>query len=85
MPCNDGGYPGEGMYNDEHIKTLKRELGDIEAMLCGISTAIESLGKKSQEIFLNKVDWEEVGLSKKDYYDWWTEHKLEDKERKENV
>jgi len=70
-----------------------RQIAELEAMLCGVLTMLsnsplsldDNKGRPqmaSLEHLLNKVDWNEVGITQESLMAWWAEHKAEDARRK---
>lgn len=70
MPCGDGGYS----YDQE------RERDGIIASWCAILTVLEEYDKLDDT--LNRVDWEEAGITKEEVLGWWAAHKRKDAERR---
>jgi hypothetical protein len=77
MPCNDGGPREDTILMSQDTYKIHK---NIEAMLCGIAAVLESNGDMSS--VLDKVDWSEVGVSKKKFKAWWGSHKALDAARK---
>lgn len=80
MPCNDwGGGPGPHVvYRDLEIHGLR--IKDFQALLCGSFTLAEKTG--TLDDLLDKMDWKEVGVSRKTTLEWWEKHKKEDELRR---
>lgn len=72
MPCSGG-----PSYEEE----LEIKYKAIQAMLCGIVSALEE--NDALPRILRAVDWEEAGVSRAEFQTWWRQHKLNDRQRKE--
>lgn len=71
MPCTDGGPTYE----------QTQEPRRIAAALCALLTFFEAEGTIRQT--LDKMDWDEAGVSRLWVEGWWDEHKREDTIRRE--
>lgn len=87
MPC----YDGRG---DEprQPRTYNGLTGDqLEAVLCGLMTVIEEASKIGNTPLspgaigdvMARMDWSEIGVTRKQATDWWKLHKAADKARLE--
>lgn len=73
MPCLNDGYPP----SPQEILDAK-----APALLCGLlNTFIPS----ELESRLNHVDWESTGVTREEFNEWWMDHKLRDRRRKETI
>ena len=54
--------------------------GQLQAVLCGIFTAIESESIDVSEC-LDDIDWSQVGVSRAVVETWWSKHKERDAEK----
>lgn len=85
MPCLDGNEwssfgsrtPWAEFPSDTHETDIH------EAMLCGIARAlIKYTGSElAWEAIVNLVDYEQTGVSKEQFMNWWKDHKLRDNEK----
>lgn len=78
MPCYTMTAADEDRIAEERERLLVRS----QAILCGIFTALE----KHETVFkkiLNEVNWDEVGVTRKDALAWFKKHKARDAARKE--
>ena len=73
MPCMDGGPSPR-----EVARTAQREVKWFEALVCGIFTHMN--GTISD--LLDNLDYEEMGITRRDVEAWWAEHKRKDEERR---
>lgn len=88
MPCLDGGP--RVLYGDveqERRQDAEKKIKSLEAMLCGVLTALEKLSPSPEEAspydqVLATYDESEAGVSKKELSAWWTKHKKEDEARR---
>jgi hypothetical protein len=64
----------------EHTKTA-HQLKNIEAMLCGVLSCLEVDGGFDRVI--DRLDYKEMGVTKKQVLDWWHDHQEQDKSRRE--
>ena len=72
MPCYNG---------DENTNWVERNTSDrlrdqiekLEAVLCGVMRVDPTI--------VNKIDWSEVGITKRQHMAWWRVHKEEDERR----
>ena len=76
MPCRD--------YQDDTANVDRTELTrlfDIEAAFCALATVLE----KNNELnnVLTQVDWDEIGITKRQFLRLWNDHKAEDEARRE--
>jgi hypothetical protein len=77
MPCRsfeDELYVGSPRHN-QYVKTI----ASLEAMLCGI---VRTMDLQQLSVTLSEVDWEEAGVTRKEFHNWWTKHEAEDAARK---
>jgi len=72
MPCTDGGVP----YPPSEEEILARK---VPAMLCAVWS---SLTPHQQSNALAKIDWNEAGVTMKEFTRWWKLHSDEDKRRR---
>lgn len=78
MPCRD--------YIAINSKPSQKELdADLtEAVLCAFTRTLKNNSTKEYpefNHFLNYINWEESGVTKKEYLDWWDRHELIDDQR----
>lgn len=74
MPCYDNGY-------EESTYSMQRnEINKLRAIVCGVFSKIEEEG--DLDIFLNKLDYLEMGVTKEVIMEWWSQHKREDEKRR---
>jgi hypothetical protein len=69
MPCISD-YP-----DDE----AERKLHMMETVMCGL---LSSMNDREQDKLLDKIDWKEVGVSKKRFLNWWIDHRKRDEARR---
>ena len=78
MPCYDGGW-GEGGSRDyvleEEVRQLRKTVERFEAVLCGVMTVNPGITEQ--------IDWQEVGITKRQHMNWWREHQTADARRRE--
>lgn len=78
MPCYDGGW-GEGGSRDyvleEEVRQLRKTVERFEAVLCGVMTVNPGITEQ--------IDWQEVGITKRQHMNWWREHQTADAKRRE--
>lgn len=65
------------------IHSLNSQLIAVEALLCGIASALEGDGLLRWT--LDRVDWGKVGLIEADFYAWYREHQRKDLNRVSNA
>lgn len=85
MPCFDNNADiDESQMDSFATAKLQRERDFLEASLCSILRILESSkvcdGPILQKI-LEEVDWKEAGITERQLYNWWNQHKKKDKER----
>lgn len=51
---------------------LRNRAGMLRAMLCGALTVLDSFGMR------DLIDYDEAGVTKQQYDDWWKQHQAED-------
>lgn len=75
MPCRDSrdDIRTEYVYKDRKIHGL--DIDDFEAVMCGIMSA--------KGVSLDKVDWNEVGVPRAKFENWWRHHQEEDRKRRD--
>lgn len=85
MPCYDGG-PTENTYMEG---LLAQEVEWRDAALCAVLTAIENKrplwmneSVYLAESVLDKIDWVDAGIKRKDFDNWWANHKEQDRVRR---
>ena len=74
MPCY-GGPVSDYEESVQYVANLKKNIERLEAALCGIMTIDPTI--------VDKVDWKEVGITKRQHMNWWKEHQEKDAKRKE--
>lgn len=80
MPCRVDDW-------DEGKRKLPMEtVGELEAVLCGMMTALEEkvveTGLPELQLFMDRVDWKEVGVRRGHVEGWWAKHKAKDEKRR---
>lgn len=71
MACTDGGVP---------YPPTREELLDAKVptpMLCAIMRVLSLPERKS---LLTAIDWEEAGITRAEFEEWWATHKRRDEE-----
>ena len=67
----------------EETDTLKAELAERDAMLCGVLTCLETDGSGPELLAaLAHFDADEAGVSIEAIRSWWDDHKKKDAERR---
>jgi hypothetical protein len=66
MPCTDGGVP----YPPSREELLDKKVPS--AMLC----ALLSVGLPSG--MLEQIDWDEAGITRAEFTEWWQRHRAQD-------
>ncbi len=79
MPCYTP-PPTTEMINAHGYMTL----GQFEAVLCGIFTAIEGDSTDVSDC-LDDLDWSEIGVDRNILEKWWENHKAKDEQHKEVI
>lgn len=74
MPCDD--------YAGSDYSRLENKLSKVEAMLCALLTHLEKLNDGDLVPMLNRIDWNEAGVTRKQFSQWWEDHKAKDRQRK---
>lgn len=75
MPCRD--------WTVEEEREIERRRSDFfEASLCGIFTFLKNQPVKVLEDVLDNLDYEEMGVTRKELEDWWRAHQREDEKRR---
>ena len=78
MPCYDGGYGQDNTVNtrlEQEVRNLRKTIERFEAVLCGVMTVNPGITEK--------IDWKEVGITKRQHMNWWREHQTVDAKRRE--
>lgn len=87
MPCTSGPTM-------EQEIAYERERRLPPAMLCAILTVLENVTvghlaidvddneRMAKSAVLDLVDWEEAGVSRREFHTWWREHKAKDEQRR---
>lgn len=75
MPCTDGSSDWDRAF------TAGREARKFESLLCGFITVLSN--SNTLENWKSKVDWTEVGVTRKAFEEWWEEHQKADEKRRE--
>ena len=56
----------------------------VRASLCAVLTQMEkSMTEKTFKQYIDSIDWKEAGVSKREFVEWWADHKLEDAMRRQ--
>ena len=80
MPCYDDRTSYSNVHKHE-IEPLKKELAQVEAMLCAIVNVL--VENKMIIPVVEAINTEEAGVTPNDIAVWWTIHKEKDEKRKE--
>ncbi len=82
MPCYD---PRPDDWEEQEInrwkdsvKQYKNTTRKFEALLCGLCKEMGG----DLEFYTRKVNWEEVGMHRRDFFTWYRVHLEKDKENK---
>lgn len=83
MPCYDERSSPSYIYDNE-LKPIQKKLAKVEAMLCGVLTVLEGFdaGNGKLSNVLQNIDYKEMGVTRTQVEQWWTNHKAEDARRK---
>ncbi len=79
MPCVDAGPTWEAIARDD-ARRAENHAKRIEAMLCGLTTALEKAG--ILDVLLKEYDAAEAGEPVSAFRKWWETHKAEDERRR---
>jgi hypothetical protein len=60
----------------------RRRLERVEAMLCGLITALSGGNPAGFARVLDSIDYQRVGVSRRDLEQWWEAHRKRDEDRK---
>jgi hypothetical protein len=74
MPCYDVRV-SDDRYTDRlnnEIDALEQQIEKFEAVLCGIM--------RIDPTIINRINWEEVGITKRQHLAWWRAHQKRDAE-----
>lgn len=74
MPCYDVRV-SDDRYTDRlnnEIDALEQQIEKFEAVLCGIM--------RIDPTIVNRINWEEVGITKRQHLAWWRAHQKRDAE-----
>lgn len=77
MPCYDiGSHDYERGYSSgrSEVRALEKTIERFEAVLCGIMQTDPSI--------VDRINWQEVGITKQQHMNWWKQHQKEDAARK---
>lgn len=71
----------------EEIDRLRGELGRRESMLCAVLTVLDDGFESHGTTFylgavLDRVDWQEAGVTRRETEEWWQDHLERDRERR---
>lgn len=80
MPCYDDRTSYDHVHKHE-IEPLKKELAQVEAMLCAIVNVL--VENKMIIPVVEAINTEEAGVTPNDIAVWWSIHKEKDAKRKE--
>ena len=80
MPCYDE-RTSYGYVHKHEIEPLKKELAQVEAMLCAVVNVL--VENKMIIPVVEAINTEEAGVTPNDIAIWWTIHKEKDAKRKE--
>lgn len=73
---------------EEEIARLRGELGRRESILCAVLTVLDD-GFESHGVtfylpaVLDRVDWQEAGVTRRETEEWWQDHLEQDAARRE--
>lgn len=85
MPCTDGGpSPMEEAAERRAVTAEQRAFKMVEAMLCALMSMLEEQTFSRKETFseaLDRIDFKEAGVSRKEFELWWAKHKEADAKR----
>lgn len=70
MPC----YVDDSYDRERNSRNLEKRVKQFEAVVCAVMRADPTI--------VDRIDWTECGVTKKQHLDWWTEHQKQDAERK---
>ena len=85
MPCRDF---FDDNWQRDRTAALAEEVNTLEAMLCGVLRALESIPVKEDELplytqVLKRFDEKESGIDIGELIAWWREHQEKDRIRRE--
>ena len=84
MPCRDWTVEDEWRLKERDAKD--KEMLMLRASLCALLTKMEAnMPKKTFGQWLDAVDWEEAGVTKRELMTWWEDHKEQDRVRRERM
>jgi hypothetical protein len=66
MPCHD---PIDPFYAEQEISRLR-------AMVCAVAGALDQ--QKTLTKLLDSIDWNQAGVTRQEFDDWWSEHQMQD-------
>lgn len=74
MPCYDSRDSDDRYTNrlNNEIDALEQQIEKFEAVLCGIM--------RIDPTIVNRINWEEVGITKRQHLAWWRAHQKRDAE-----
>jgi hypothetical protein len=83
MPCMDGGPSAhEVKMRDQAAAAAKRQTQMIEASLCAIVSAIDKQSIEIRQAVFGSVDWQEAGVTVREFDNWLHNHRAKDAERR---
>jgi hypothetical protein len=82
MPCWDDRREHGQTYGESHVQSLRDRIGKLEAMLCAVLT-VESMTYENFDHIFDHIDYVEAGFTRNEIENWWKQHQIEDKRRKE--
>jgi hypothetical protein len=72
MPCNDGGVP----YPPTHEERL-----DARVPIPALCAILRTMGVKQYLQLLDTVNWQEAGITRDEFVEWWKLHQKRDRAR----
>lgn len=79
MPCNSSEGMDSSYIVENRVVALKLQLGEVEAMLCGLLRALDQSGVL-QAMFYS-FDPTQAGVTRDQLSAWWQRHCVKDKEK----
>jgi len=70
MPC----YVDDSYEREQNARYLEKRVKQFEAVVCAVMRVDPTI--------VDRIDWNECGVTKKQHMAWWKEHQKQDAERK---